>query len=230
MERKMPNTNAKKVDPVAAPKAVAKRADPVAAPKAVAKKADPVVVPKAVVKKADPVVAPKAVVKKADPVVAPKAVVKKADPVVAPKAVAKRVDPVIDFLRRLAKDDPKVIAEFVKWAVDPMRSPKEVERIHEFVEEAEHRIRNSRSKVDRVAAAQALLGLFRDHSRRLGINERFLATICGALCTYFQNRRIWDPAIESCEFLVGRAILDEDGVGFHKRLDWLYRQRARRAN
>ncbi len=213
----MPNTNAKKVDPVAAPKAVAKRADPVAAPKAVAKKADPVVVPKAVVKKADPVVAPKAVVKKADPVV-------------APKAVAKRVDPVIDFLRRLAKDDPKVIAEFVKWAVDPMRSPKEVERIHEFVEEAEHRIRNSRSKVDRVAAAQALLGLFRDHSRRLGINERFLATICGALCTYFQNRRIWDPAIESCEFLVGRAILDEDGVGFHKRLDWLYRQRARRAN
>jgi hypothetical protein len=189
-----------------------------------------VVVPKAVVKKADPVVAPKAVVKKADPVVAPKAVVKKADPVVAPKAVAKRVDPVIDFLRRLAKDDPKVIAEFVKWAVDPMRSPKEVERIHEFVEEAEHRIRNSRSKVDRVAAAQALLGLFRDHSRRLGINERFLATICGALCTYFQNRRIWDPAIESCEFLVGRAILDEDGVGFHKRLDWLYRQRARRAN
>jgi hypothetical protein len=230
MERKMPNTNAKKVDPVVAPKAVAKRADPVAAPKAVVKKAHSVVAPKAVAKKADPVVAPKAVVKKADPVVAPKAVAKKVDPVVAPKAVAKRVDPVIDFLRRLAKDDPKVIAEFVKWAVDPMRSPKEVERIHEFVEEAEHRIRNSRSKVDRVAAAQALLCLFRDHSRRLGINERFLATICGALCTYFQNRRIWDPAIESCEFLVGRAILDEDGVGFHKRLDWLYRQRARRAN
>ena len=146
-----------------------------------------------------------------------------------PKAAAKPIDPVIEFLKRLAKDDARVMTDFVKWAVDPERSPKEVERIHEFVEEAEHRIRNSRSKLDRVAAAQALLGFFREHSRRLGVNERFLATICGALCTYFQNRKIWDPAIESCEFLVSRDIPDEDGVGFHDRLDWLYRQRARRA-
>jgi hypothetical protein len=145
-----------------------------------------------------------------------------------PKAAAKPIDPVIEFLKRLAKDDARVMTDFVKWAVDPGRTPKEVERIHEFVEEAEHRIRNSRSKLDRVSAAQALLGFFRDHSRRLGVNERFLATICGALCTYFQNRKIWDPAIESCEFLVSRAIPDEDGVGFHDRLDWLYRQRARR--
>jgi hypothetical protein len=146
-----------------------------------------------------------------------------------PKAAVKNVDPVADFLKRLSKDDPKVMTDFVKWAADPARSPKEVEQVHEFIEEAEHRIRNSRSKLDRVAAARALLGLFREHSRRLGVNERFLATICGALCTYFQNRKIWDPAVESCEFLVGRAIPDEDGNGFHERLDWLYRQRARRA-
>jgi len=225
-----PKPAAKKVDPVVAPKPVANKVEPAVAPKAAAKKVDPVVVPKAVANKVDPVVVPKPVANKVEPAVAPKPAAKKVDPVVVPKPVAKRFDPVIEFLRRLAKDDPKVMAEFIKWAVDPIRSPKEVERIHEFVEEAEHRIRNSRSKLDRVAAAQALLGLFRDHSRRLGVNERFLATICGALCTYFQNRKIWDPAIESCEFLVGRAIPDEDGVGFHKRLDWLYRQRARRAN
>lgn len=137
-------------------------------------------------------------------------------------------DPVADFLKRLAKDDSKVMLDFVKWASAEDRSAREVERIHEFVEEAEHRIRNSRAKLDRVAAARALLAFFREHSRRLGVNERFLASICGALCTYFQNRKIWDPAVESCEFLVGRAIPDEDGVGFHERLDWLYRQRARR--
>jgi len=144
-----------------------------------------------------------------------------------PRTSVKNIDPVADFLKRLSKDDPKVMTDFVKWASDPARVPKEVERIHEFVEEAEHRIRNSCSKLDRVVAARALLGFFREHSRRLGVNERFLATICGALCTYFQNRKIWDPAVESCEFLVSRAIPDEDGNGFHERLDWLYRQRAR---
>jgi hypothetical protein len=224
-----PKSASKKVDSVVAPRSTAKKIEPVVAPKPVAKKVEPVVAPKPVAKKVEPVVAPKPVAKKVEPVVASKPVAKTVEPVVAPKVAVKRIDPVVDFLRRLNKDDPKVMPEFVKWAVDPIRSPKEVERIHEFVEEAEHRIRNSRSRLDRVAAAQALLSLFREHSRRLGINERFLATICGALCTYFQNRKIWDPAIESCEFLVGRAIPDEDGVGFHKRLDWLYRQRARRS-
>ncbi|MBK8801781.1 MAG: hypothetical protein IPN71_06940 [Fibrobacteres bacterium] len=143
------------------------------------------------------------------------------------KATAKPVDPVIDFLKRLSKDDQNVMADFVAWASGE-RGPAEIERVHEFIEEAEHHIRNSRAKLDRVEAATALLGFFRDHSRRLGMHERFLATICGALCTYFQNRKIWDPAVEACEFLVSRAIPDEDGVGFHDRLDWLYRQRARR--
>jgi len=226
----MPKAVVKRVDPVVAPKTVSKKVEPTPVPKSAAKKIEPVVAPKPVAKKPDPAVVPKPDAKKVEPVVAPKPVAKTIEPAPAPKPVAKKVDPVIEFLRRLGKDDPKVMAEFVKWAVEPARTPKEVERIHEFVEEAEHRIRNSRSKLDRVAAAQSLLGLFRDHSRRLGINERFLATICGALCTYFQNRKIWDPAIESCEFLVGRAIPDEDGVGFHKRLDWLYRQRARRSN
>jgi hypothetical protein len=146
-----------------------------------------------------------------------------------PKAAPKSAESVAVFLKRLSKDDPKVMSDFVKWASDPTRDPAEIERVHEFVEEAEHRIRNSRSKLDRVSAARALLSFFREHSRRLGINERFLASICGALCTYFQNRKIWDPAVECCEFLVGRAILDEDGNGFHERLDWLYRQRARHA-
>lgn len=144
-----------------------------------------------------------------------------------PKATAKPADPVIDFLKRLSKDDQHVMADFVAWASGE-RDPAEIERVHEFIEEAEHHIRNSRSKLDRVEAATALLGFFRDHSRRLGMHERFLATICGALCTYFQNRKIWDPAVEACEFLVSRAIPDEDGIGFHDRLDWLYRQRARR--
>lgn len=133
------------------------------------------------------------------------------------------------FLKRLEKDDPKVMTDFAKWASALSRSAKEIEGIHEFIEEAEHRIRNSRAKLDRVEAAEILLKLLREDSRRLGMHERFLASICGALCTYFQNRKIWDPAIESCEFLVGRAIPDEDGVGFHERLDWLYRQRAKRS-
>lgn len=145
------------------------------------------------------------------------------------KATTKSVDPVVEFLKRLSKDDPKVMSDFVQWASGE-RSPEEIERVHEFIEEAEHRIRNSRAKLDRVEAALSVLGFFRDHSRRLGMHERFLATICGALCTYFQNRKIWDPAIEACEFLVSRAIPDEDGVGFHERLDWLYRQRARRSS
>ncbi|MEK7395280.1 MAG: hypothetical protein AAB214_22200 [Fibrobacterota bacterium] len=132
------------------------------------------------------------------------------------------------FLKRLDKDDPKVMTDFANWASAPTRTPKEIEGIHEFIEEAEHRIRNSRSKLDRVEAAQVMLKLLREDSRRLGMHERFLASICGALCTYFQNRKIWDPAVEACEFLVGRAIPDEDGVGFHERLDWLYRQRAKR--
>ncbi|MEN9309249.1 MAG: hypothetical protein RL173_3181 [Fibrobacterota bacterium] len=132
------------------------------------------------------------------------------------------------FLKRLDKDDPKVMTDFANWASAPARTPKEIEGIHEFIEEAEHRIRNSRSKLDRVEAAQVMLKLLREDSRRLGMHERFLASICGALCTYFQNRKIWDPAVEACEFLVGRAIPDEDGVGFHERLDWLYRQRAKR--
>ncbi len=141
----------------------------------------------------------------------------------------KEPDSVPSFLKRLDKDDPKVMTDFARWASESGRTPKEIEGIHEFIEEAEHRIRNSRSKLDRVEAAQVLLKLLREESRRLGMHERFLASICGALCTYFQNRKIWDPAIESCEFLVGRAIPDEDGVGFHERLDWLYRQRAKRA-
>ncbi len=138
------------------------------------------------------------------------------------------VDSVPLFLKRLEKDDSRVMTDFVNWASQPGLSPKEIEGIHEFIEEAEHRIRNSRSKLDRVEAALLLLKLLRDDSRRLGMHERFLASICGALCTYFQNRKIWDPAVEACEFLVRRAIPDEDGVGFHERLDWLYRQRARR--
>jgi|GEM_PF-1239914 len=227
----MPKATPKKSVPAKAEKPVPKKADPVVVPKVSVKKPVSAVVPKTVAKKPDPVPPPKLAAKRIDPTPPPppKPTAKKSDSVPPPKVAAKRIDPVVEFLRRLAKDDPKVMTEFVIWAVEPIRSPKEVERIHEFVEEAEHRIRNSRSKLDRVAAARALLGLFRDHSRRLGINERFLATICGALCTYFQNRKIWDPAIESCEFLVGRAIPDEDGVGFHKKLDWLYRQRARRA-
>lgn len=145
------------------------------------------------------------------------------------KPPLKTTDHVADFLKRLSKDDTRVMADFVKWASSSDRDAHEVEKIHEFIEEAEHRIRNSRSKLDRVEAATLLLGFFREHSKRLGMHDRFLATICGALCTYFQNRKIWDPAVEACEFLVGRAIPDEDGVGFHDRLDWLYRQRARRA-
>ena len=133
------------------------------------------------------------------------------------------------FLKRLEKDDPKVMTDFCRWASSSSRSAKEIEGIHEFIEEAEHRIRNSRSKLDRVEAAEFLLKLLREESRRLGMHERFLATICGALCTYFQNRKIWDPAVQACEFLVGRAITDEDGVGFHERLDWLYRQRAKKS-
>lgn len=133
----------------------------------------------------------------------------------------------LTFLQRLAKDDPKVIEEFFVWARSPERTPKEVEEIHEFIEQAENRIRNSSAKLDRVASAEAVLEFFRDESKRLGIHERFLASICGALCTYFQNRKIWDPAVSACEFLVSRGIPDEDGVGFHERLDWLYRQRAR---
>jgi hypothetical protein len=132
-----------------------------------------------------------------------------------------------NYLQRLAKDDPKVIAEFFVWARSPDRTAAEVEQIHEFIEQAENRIRNSSAKLDRVGSAEAILAFFRDESKRLGIHERFLASICGALCTYFQNRKIWDPAIASCEFLVSRGIPDEDGVGFHERLDWLYRQRVR---
>jgi len=134
-----------------------------------------------------------------------------------------------NFLQRLAKDDPRVIQDFFTWARSAERSTHEVEQIHEFIENAETRIRNSSAKLDRVASAEAILAFFRDESRRLGIHERFLASICGALCTYFQNRKIWDPAVASCEFLVSRGIPDEDGVGFHDRLDWLYRQRARKA-
>lgn len=148
------------------------------------------------------------------------------------KAAAKEkleIESIPNFLKRLEKDDPKVMTDFAKWACAPLRSPKEIEGIHEFIEEAEHRIRNSRSKLDRVEAAQVMLKLLREDSRRLGMHERFLASICGALCTYFQNRKIWDPAVEACEFLVGRAIPDEDGIGFHERLDWLYRQRAKRS-
>lgn len=132
------------------------------------------------------------------------------------------------FLQRLTKDDPKVIEDFFVWAGSSERTPREVELIHEFIENAENRIRNSSAKLDRVASANAILAFFHEHSKRLGIHERFLAAICGALCTYFQNRKIWDPAVASCEFLVSRGIPDEDGVGFHERLDWLYRQRARK--
>ncbi|MCB9496774.1 MAG: hypothetical protein H6686_07820 [Fibrobacteria bacterium] len=132
-----------------------------------------------------------------------------------------------NFLQRLAKDDPRVVAEFFEWARSPDRTPREVEHIHEFIEQAENRIRNSSAQLDRVASAEAILSFFRDESKRLGIHERFLASICGALCTYFQNRKIWDPAVACCEFLVSRGIPDEDGVGFHDRLDLLYRQRAR---
>ena len=133
------------------------------------------------------------------------------------------------FLQRLSKDDPRVIEDFFAWAGMPERSPLEIEQIHEFIEQAENRIRNSSAKIDRLASANAILAFFQEHSKRLGIHERFLASICGALCTYFQNRKIWDPAITCCEFLVSRGIPDEDGVGFHERLDWLYRQRARKA-
>lgn len=146
-----------------------------------------------------------------------------------PKAQPKIQDSIPAFLKRLEKDDPKVMTDFVEWASRPVRDAKEIEGIHEFIEEAEHRIRNSRSKLDRVDAALQLLKLLREESKRLGMHERFLASICGALCTYFQNRKIWDPAVEACEFLVRRAIPDEDGVGFHERLDWLYRQRAKRS-
>lgn len=146
------------------------------------------------------------------------------------KAQPKVQDSIPSFLKRLEKDDPKVMTDFVGWASQAARIPKEIEGIHEFIEEAEHRIRNSRSKLDRVEAALLLLRLLREDSKRLGMHERFLASICGALCTYFQNRKIWDPAVEACEFLVGRAIPDEDGVGFHERLDWLYRQRAKRSS
>ncbi len=146
-----------------------------------------------------------------------------------PKVPPKSVPSIPSFLKRLEKDDPKVMLEFFSWDSVPGRTPKEIEGIHEFIEEAEHRIRNSRSKLDRVEAAQLLLKLLQEDSKRLGMHERFLASICGALCTYFQNRKIWDPAVEACEFLVGRAIPDEDGVGFHERLDWLYRQRAKRS-
>lgn len=135
----------------------------------------------------------------------------------------------LTYLQRLTKDDPKVIANFFEWAGSPDRTPKEVEQIHEFIENAENRIRNSSAKLDRVESAMSILEFFNQHSKRLGIHERFLASICGALCTYFQNRKIWDPAIACCEFLVSRGIPDEDGVGFHERLDWLYRQRARKA-
>lgn len=131
-------------------------------------------------------------------------------------------------LQRLAKDDPKIIPEFLAWARAPERSAVEIEEVHEFLEQAENRIRNSRAKLDREASAMAILEFFRLESRRLGIHDRFLASTCGALCTYFQNRKIWDPAVACCEFLVSRGIPDEDGNGFHDRLDWLYRQRARR--
>jgi hypothetical protein len=132
-----------------------------------------------------------------------------------------------DYLERLAKDDPRVIDEFLTWARHPSRTAKEIEQVHEFLEAAENRIRNSTSQLDRIPAALSILQFLQDESRRMGIHEHFLAETCGALCTYFQNRKIWDPAISFCEFLVSRGIPDEDGEGFHSRLDLLYRQRAR---
>lgn len=133
-----------------------------------------------------------------------------------------------ELLAGLAKDDMSVFPRFEEEGRRVDLTPGQVEELHEFMEAAANRIRNSKAGLDREAAAYSVIHFLRDHNKRLGIHPRFLATICSALATYFQNHKKWEPAIAACELLVSRNVTDEDGEGFHLRLDRLYQLRARK--
>ncbi|MEN9353682.1 MAG: hypothetical protein RL318_1007 [Fibrobacterota bacterium] len=137
-------------------------------------------------------------------------------------------DFITELLAGLAKDDIAVFKRFEEIGAKPDLTPTQVEDLHEFMEMAANRIRNSKSKIDRETAAYSVIGFLRENNRRLGIHPRFLATICSALATYFQNHKKWDPAISACELLVSRNVTDEDGEGFHARLDRLYQLRLKK--
>jgi hypothetical protein len=132
------------------------------------------------------------------------------------------------LLAGLAKDDMAVFGRFEEEGRRLDLSPSEVEDLHEFMESAANRIRNSKARLDREAAAYSVIRFLQENNRRLGIHPRFLATVCSALATYFQNHKQWDPAIAACELLVSRNVTDEDGIGFHARLDRLYQLRLRK--
>lgn len=143
-----------------------------------------------------------------------------------PKTMSK--DFLSELLTGLAKDDVNVFKNFEEAGRRPDLTPTQVEDLHEFMEMAANRIRNSKSKLDRETAAYSIISFLREHNKRLGIHPRFLATICSALATYFQNHKKWDPAIAACELLVSRNVTDEDGEGFHARLDRLYQLRIKK--
>lgn len=145
-----------------------------------------------------------------------------------PKTTPK--DFIAELLAGLAKDDIAVFKRFEEIGSRPDLTPSQVEDLHEFMEMAANRIRNSKSKIDRETAAYSIIHFLRDHNKRLGIHPRFLATVCSALATYFQNHKKWDPAISACELLVSRNVTDEDGEGFHARLDRLYQLRLKKGS
>jgi len=134
-----------------------------------------------------------------------------------------------EFLAALAKDDMRVFAKFEAMGKQSSLTSAQIEALHEFMEAAANRIRNSKSGLDREAAAYSVIGFLTEHNKRLGIHPRFLATVGSALATYFQNHKKWDPAIAACELLVSRNVTDEDGEGFHARLDRLYQLRLRKS-
>lgn len=143
-----------------------------------------------------------------------------------PKSASRNV--MAELLAGLAKDDMSVFPRFEEQGRRADLTPGQVEELHEFMEAAANRIRNSKAGLDREAAAYSVIHFLRDHNKRLGIHPRFLATVCSALATYFQNHKKWEPAIAACELLVSRNVTDEDGEGFHLRLDRLYQLRARK--
>jgi nicotinic acid mononucleotide adenylyltransferase len=138
-------------------------------------------------------------------------------------------DPLAGLLAGLAKDDMRVFAQFEEIGRRGDLTASQIEALHEFMEAATNRIRNSKSKLDREAAAYSVIEFLKEHNRRMGIHPRFLATIGSALVTYFQNHKKWDPAIAACELLVSRNVTDEDGEGFHARLDHLYQLRLKKS-
>jgi len=138
-------------------------------------------------------------------------------------------DPLAGLLSGLAKDDMRVFERFEEAGRRNDLTAAQIETLHEFMEAATNRIRNSKSKLDREAAAYSVIEFLKEHNRRMGIHPRFLATIGAALVTYFQNHKKWDPAIAACELLVSRNVTDEDGEGFYARLDHLYQMRLKKS-